>query len=360
MNITPSYQAALALLKGVNPKVYARGRNYENGGTKLSPYLTRGVLTLPQVRDAILQDYTTDESYKFLFELAWREYWQREWWFRGNSIKLDIKREQPLVESQLIPSSVVDATTGINALDTHIKNLYDSGYMFNHARMWTAGLVCNIAHTHWWQPSQWLYYHLLDGDPASNSLSWQWVANTFSSKRYLPAQSNIDKYTNSTQPGSYLDKEYSELADMKTPEQLQERSELNLHWSPPDSVKLGIDTGKPTLLYHSFWLNQDWHKDLDANRILVLEPSWFNKWPISDKVTQFIISLAEEIDGMQIYVGEFGELELGDDVRFMKHQSIRHWAGNGEDVTLMFPDVPKKSYNSFMSFWKQCEKSLKK
>jgi deoxyribodipyrimidine photo-lyase len=356
----PSYKNALQLLSEVNPKTYNYGRNYENGGTKLSPFITRGLLTLPQVRDVVLEQYSIEESYKFIFELAWREYWQREWWFRGDSIRSDIKRAQPGIESNLLPQAVLDAQTGIEVLDNQIRVLYEDGYMFNHARMWTAGLVCNIAHTHWWQPSQWLYYHLLDGDPASNSLSWQWVASTFGSKQYLPAQSNINKYTNSEQQRTYLDKEYAELAEMETPKELQKRTELNYAWQPPESDELIINKDKPTLLYHSFWLNQDWHKNLDANRILVLEPSWFDLWPVSEKVTQFIIDLAREIPGMQVYVGEYGFLDVGSDIKYKKHQSVTHWQGSGEDTELLFPDVPKKSYNSFMSFWKQCEKNLNK
>jgi deoxyribodipyrimidine photo-lyase len=360
MNFTPSYAYALDLLKEVNPIVYTRGRNYENGSTKLSPYITRGVLTLPQVRASVLENYTLEESYKFIYELAWREYWQREWWFRGDTIRSDIKRVQPGVESNLMPVSVIDAKTGIDVLDTQIGTLYETGYMFNHARMWLSGLICNIAHTHWWQPSLWLYYHLLDGDPASNSLSWQWVASTFGSKQYLPAQSNINAYTDSKQRDTYLDNEYSVLADMETPKELQKRIELNLVWQPPQVDDLKIEKEKPTLLYHSFWLNQEWHRSLDANRILVLEPSWFELWPVSDKVTQFIISLAREIPGMQVYIGEFDSLDLGVDIRYKKHQSVTHWKGKGEDVELLFPDVPKKSYNSFTSFWKQCEKFLNK
>ena len=362
MIVTPTYKEALQLLSEVNPKTYRYGRNYENGGTKLSPFITRGVLTLPQVRDAVLKNYSMEETYKFIFELAWREYWQREWWFRADDIRSDIKREQPVVESEFIPEAVNSAETGIKALDKHIQGLYDNGYMFNHARMWMAGLICNIVHTHWWQPSLWLYYHLLDGDPASNSLSWQWVAGTFSSKQYVPAQSNINKYTDSKQTDTYLDKEYAELADTPTPKQLQDRTELDLKWLAPDSDKLSIAPHKPTLLYHSFWLNQDWHKDLDANRILILEPSWFEKWPVSKKVTKFIVDLAKEIEGMEVYVGEYGDLhdQLGSDIRFMSHQSVTHWQGRGENIELLFPEVPKKSYSSFTSFWKQCEKYLNK
>jgi deoxyribodipyrimidine photo-lyase len=83
---------------------------------------------------------------------------------------------------------------------------------------------------------------------------------------------------------------------------------------------------------------------------------------VSEKVMQFIIDLARDIPGMQIYVGEFSDLvkQLSREVYYKKHQSVTHWTGNGEEAELMFPDVPKKSYNSFTSFWKQCEKHQNK
>mgnify|MGYP006195700273 CR=1 FL=1 len=60
--------------------------------------------------------------------------------------------------------------------------------------MYLAAMVCNNAKSHWLTPARWMYYHLLDGDLASNALSWQWVAGTFSHKKYIANQQNINKY----------------------------------------------------------------------------------------------------------------------------------------------------------------------
>ncbi|MEO5685193.1 MAG: FAD-binding domain-containing protein [Chitinophagaceae bacterium] len=69
--------------------------------------------------------------------------------------------------------NIAGAKTGITAIDEQITLLYETGYMHNPVRMYLAGITCNIGKAHWLQPARWMYYHLLDGDLASNSLSWQ-------------------------------------------------------------------------------------------------------------------------------------------------------------------------------------------
>ena len=357
---TPINDKALATLISINPISYARERNYLGKSTKLSVYITRGVLTLPQINTYLTGMYSKQENYKLLFELAWREYFQREWMMRGDAIFADIKSDQTGVESDDLPSNVVLASTGIGALDDGLRELYETGYVHNHMRMWLSGLIFNIGHTKWQQPAKWMYYYLLDGDPASNFLSWQWVAGTFSSKKYLPAQENINRYSETKQSNTFLDKDYDELSVIVTPSALKERQHIDLTWLPPEGDVVSIDPSKPTLLYHSFWLNADWHKEIAANRILIIEPSWFNKFPVSSMVTESIVNIAREIPDIQIYIGDIKDLapRLGNNTLFMSHPSVKHWPGTAESVPLLFPNVPLRSYNSFMSFWKQCEKSL--
>jgi deoxyribodipyrimidine photo-lyase len=357
MKIDP-YQDAKEKLHAIDPVKYQATRNYLGGSTRLSVYITRGVLTLPQIKDHLLKNFTKNQSYKLINELAWREYMQREWQIRGNAIFDDVKNKQEAVESADLPLSIIKAETGIQALDSGIKQLYETGYVDNHMRMWLAGLICNIAHTKWQKPAMWMYYHLLDGDPASNFLSWQWVAGTFSSKRYLPSQENINKYSKTIQINTFIDLSYEELSVIKTPLILKERMSENLTWVAPKTSDLIIDKAIPTVLYHSFWLNKDWRSEITANRVLVLEPAWFAKFPVSQKVTDSILEIAAEIPGIQIYFGNIEELvpHLGEEIYYMSHPSATHWRGTADEMPLLFPEVPLKSYNSFSSFWNQCLK----
>lgn len=354
------YKEARRKLEAIDPVKYQATRNYIGGSTRLSVYITRGVLTLPQIKEHLQKNFNNSQIYKLINELAWREYMQREWQIRGDAIFEDLKNKQEGVEYSDLPLNILNAETGINEIDNGIKQLYETGYVDNHMRLWLAGLICNVAHTKWQKPAAWMYYHLLDGDPASNFISWQWVAGTFSSKRYLPSQENINKYTKSVQHNTFLDISYEELAVIKTPSILKDRSSENIIWAPPETSDLKIDKSKPTVLYHSFWLNKDWKKELDANRILVLEPSWFEKFPVSQKVTDSILEIAAEIPDIQIFVGNIDELtpHLGNEIYYMSHPSVSGCPGKADQMPLLFPEIPLKSYNSFSSFWKQCEKFL--
>jgi len=94
--------------------------------------------------------------------------------------------------------------------------------------MYTAMLACNIACSHWSLPAKWMYYHLLDGDLASNTLSWQWVAGSFSSKKYYANQENINKYSGRNQQQSYLSFDYDAITKMPIPIALQEITSIEL------------------------------------------------------------------------------------------------------------------------------------
>ncbi len=352
-----SHSAARARLALVEPQYYSSRRNYVGESTMLSPYITRGSLTLPEVRDFVVEKYGHEKSQKLIFELAWREYWQHEWAMRGDAIYKDIKRTQERVVSMQLPQSVQSAETGINHIDNAIESFYETGYLHNHERLWIAGLVCNIAQTHWWQPSKWMYYHLLDGDVASNSLSWQWVAGTFSSKKYLPSQSNINEFACSTQSNTIIDHSYDELATMPVPEKLTSRCEAAFTWKKPDVAPALVDSTKHTYLYHPWWINPNWHAGKDGNRVLVLEPKWFELWPISEKVTDFIVNLALDIPGMQIHIGSVESLNINQEkATTMQHIYTREWNIQADTVPKLFPGIPNKPYQSFMSFWKQCQK----
>ncbi|WP_290708969.1 hypothetical protein, partial [Flavihumibacter sp. CACIAM 22H1] len=140
-----------------------------------------------------------------------------------------------------------------------------------------------------------MYYHLLDGDIASNTLSWQWTAGTFSSKKYLANQDNINYYFQSHQKNSFLDYSYEELYDRPVPDSLVSTHQPDFSTVLPDTPPPTIRPDLPVLLYHSYWLNPNWHKEEAANRLLILDPDHFRKFPVSKKVLDFILELAVDM-----------------------------------------------------------------
>lgn len=365
-----AYEKVLERVNAIDPIKYAKTRNYINGQlTYLSPYVSRGVISTKQVMDKIIEkQYPYPAIEKIIQELAWREYFQRVWQFKGSQIWEDLKQDQQKVVHHTMLEAIQQAQTGIESIDLAIHGLYEIGYMHNHSRMYIASIACNIGKAYWLTPSKWMYYHLLDGDIASNNCSWQWVSGVFSSKQYFCNQENINKYTFSKQQNTFLDKPYEQLINMDIPNALRDTTKLDLKTNLPTSNTPNIDTEIPTLIYNSYNLDPYWRKDENVNRVLLLEPSHFNQYPVSDKVIQFIIDLSKNIEGIQIFVGEIEEIKklyktdnLWDDQKIIskEHPAFTYYPGIKDQRDWMFPEVTGY-YPSFFSFWKKAERSFRK
>ena len=192
--------AANAALAKINPAQYERDRNFLNGSvSQLSPYLRHGVLSLAEARRQALKAGRNAE--KFITELAWRDYWQRLYQQLGNGIWLDREETKtglrPSDYKPDLPTDLTDAATTLACMDSFVADLKSTGYLHNHARMWFAAYVVHFRRVQWQAGAHWFLKHLLDGDPASNNLSWQWVASTFSNKPYIFNRENLERYTNS-------------------------------------------------------------------------------------------------------------------------------------------------------------------
>ncbi|SHF36922.1 deoxyribodipyrimidine photo-lyase [Cnuella takakiae] len=345
----------------IDPVRYAKTRNFIDGDiTYLSPYISRGVISLPQVGDAVLaKGYKPYEVEKFLQELAWREFFQKVWWQMGDRMFADIKQPQADVQHRRMIRSLADAQTGIEAIDEQIKGLYQTGYLHNHARMYIAGMACNLGRAHWQAPSEWMYYHLLDGDLASNTCSWQWVAGSFSSKKYIANQENINRYLHSNQRGTFLDCGYDTILDQDVPLAMQATTELQLETPLPAVQQLQLDDAKPLLLYNSYNLDPTWRQQDQANRVLVLEPEHFRQHPVSGKVLNFILALGQNIEGLQLWTGAVQDIP---GIRQMKvysrmHPVSAHYPGTKDPYPWMFPQV-QGQFGSFFSFWKKAARYL--
>lgn len=344
----------------IDPIKYGRTRNFLNGDvSRLSPYISRGVITTKQVVQMVLKDgYHRYKHEKWLQQLAWREYFQRVLQHKKDLAMVAIKNEQQLARSGF-PTAVLHAKTGINAIDHTIHELYETGYMHNHARMYVSSIVSNIASGDWREGASWMYYHLLDADVASNGCSWQWVCGSFSSKKYIANQENINKYSGSVQYGTFLDKTYDELPHIKAPEHLQVLESLQLETKLPQSDALKIDHDQPTLIYNFYNLDPQWHSGEKVNRILLLEPSHFAKYPVSKNTIEFILTLKDNIPGIQVFTGEISELKqlCNGKIICKEHPLFEYNGAEVEEREWMFKDV-NGYYPSFFSFWKKAEKVI--
>ncbi len=370
LSFPTEYEKALEKVNAIDPIKYAKTRNFINGQiTYLSPYISRGVISTKQVMEKIIEkQYPYPAIEKIIQELAWREFFQRVWQSKGLQIWDDLKQDQQEVVHHQMITSIQKANTGIESIDFAINGLYEKGYMHNHSRMYLASIACNIGKAHWIESSRWMYYHLLDGDIASNNCSWQWVAGAFSSKKYYCNQENVNKYTFSKQQNTFLDKPYEQLVDLPIPDALQETTVLDLTTNLPKSNTPNIDTELPTLIYNSYNLDPIWRKLEKVNRVLLLEPSHFNQYPVSDKVIEFIIDLSKNIEGIQVYTGEIADIENlyktnntweNQKIISKEHPAFAYYPGIKDQRDWMFPEV-NGYYPSFFGFWKKAERSFRK
>lgn len=359
MGFPSSLEAVYHRIDTFDPVSYARTRNFIDGGVSyLSPYLSRGFVTLSEVYTRLKnRGFSFSEMEKFIQELAWREYYTKTWFRLGDGIFQDIRHQQEGVLYHGIPAVIVHARTGIDTIDEHLASFSQTGYLHNHLRMYVASLACNVAHYHWSGPSAWMYYHLLDGDLASNALSWQWCAATFSNKRYYANQENINHYMHGEQRNTVLDCSYEELPYLPVPETFTEKfdfkpQEPNIPFHVPY-----INPELPTFVYSHYTLDPHFHQGEKGNRILVLEPSHFKRFPMSPLSIQFILELASQIPDLQVYYGEYAD--LGIQGIFRDHPINAHFQGQREAYSFLAPDLVG-DFPSFFSYWNPLKKRLEK
>jgi deoxyribodipyrimidine photo-lyase len=209
----PTRAYALEKLTAFIPKAglsYKNKRNYDFGPSnhnyvsQLSPFIRRRILTEPEILKAVLNKHGLSSAEKFVQEVFWRTYW-KGWLEMRPSVWLDYQNDLSRLENQIMTQSglrkswetACEGKTGIECFDSWAHELKETGYLHNHARMWFASIWIFTLNLPWQLGADFFLRHLLDGDPASNTLSWRWVAGIQTQgKTYLARRDNICKYTN--------------------------------------------------------------------------------------------------------------------------------------------------------------------
>jgi deoxyribodipyrimidine photo-lyase len=207
-----SRRAALEALRRFLPRAgteYAAQRNFDYGPAKrrntstLSAYVRYRLIREREILEATLQQHSPAAASKFVEEIFWRAYF-KGWMERHPAVWMHYRRDvQALVESLQAHSDLrtryetaLHASTGIDCFDAWVRELKSTGYLHNHARMWFASIWVFTLQLPWQLGADFFYRHLVDGDPASNTLSWRWVCGLHTKgKTYLARVSNINLYT---------------------------------------------------------------------------------------------------------------------------------------------------------------------
>src|SRR6056300_936423 len=209
---TPSLSAAQQQLDAFIPNAgayYAQHRNFDFGlenranVSTLSPYIRRRVLTETTVLKQVLTRHSPKDAEKFIQEIFWRTYWKgwlelrpAIWQDYRTSLDRHINDIQTQSGLRQRWAAACTGETGIDCFDSWAKELVETGYLHNHARMWFASIWVFTLELPWELGADFFMRHLLDGDPASNTLSWRWVCGMHTAgKTYLARADNIAKFT---------------------------------------------------------------------------------------------------------------------------------------------------------------------
>ena len=209
MNFIPTRASALEKLdyfieNGL--KDYSKARNFDYGPDKrdntscLSPYISHGAINEIEVIKKSLNKFSFSKNEKFIQEVLWRTYWKGWLELRPNVwtdflVELNsIKNKYKDNENYL---NAIEGNTNIECFNYWVKELKDTNYLHNHTRMWFASIWIFTFDLPWQLGAEFFLKHLLDGDPASNTLGWRWVAGIQTQgKHYLASEWNIKKFTN--------------------------------------------------------------------------------------------------------------------------------------------------------------------
>jgi|TARA_B110000259_G_scaffold85345_1_gene99486 deoxyribodipyrimidine photo-lyase len=212
-NLLPTRAAGLLALQEFIPNMgthYENKRNYDYGLNKhkavstLSFYICRRLITEKEVVCASVTAHGPDVSKKFIEEVIWRGYF-KGWLERRpqvwDSYVSGLYNDCILLENNHLLRQKIEraesAQTGLDYFDEWARELLDTGYLHNHARMWFASIWIFTLGLPWRLGADFFYRHLLDGDAASNTLSWRWVAGLHTrGKPYIARAENISMFTN--------------------------------------------------------------------------------------------------------------------------------------------------------------------
>ena len=185
---------------------YSKLRNFDYGPDNrsniscLSPYITHGVISECEVIKKSLSKFSFSKNEKFIQEVLWRTYW-KGWLELRPNVWTDYLNELKKIREEFKDNqnykNAIEGNTNIECFNEWIKELKETNYLHNHTRMWFASIWIFTLDLPWQLGAEFFMKHLYDGDAASNTLGWRWVAGIQTQgKNYLASEWNIKKFTN--------------------------------------------------------------------------------------------------------------------------------------------------------------------
>ena len=341
---------------------YSKLRNFDFGPDKrsnvscLSPYITHGVLNEVEIIKKSLAKYSFNKNEKFIQEVLWRTYWKgwlelRPSVWSDYIISLNSIREKYKDDINYIKA--IEGKTNIECFDEWVKELKTHNYLHNHTRMWFASIWIFTLDLPWQLGAEFFLKHLYDGDAASNTLGWRWVAGIQTQgKHYLASEWNIKKFTNNrfqniklneNAPPKMADKTYSIIKN--------------------DFINPTINEDKTLIIFEnslSFEISN--LKEFKFNKIiLVVNSNEFRQVKLSDNVIKFKSELIndqlERIESLSINC----EIVSVDKLKEIKSDFYILYPSVGENLDFVMSNLSnyKFIYRELDQFsWQFCNKGF--
>jgi deoxyribodipyrimidine photo-lyase len=273
---------------------YSKLRNFDFGPDNrsniscLSPYITHGTINELEVVDKSLKKFSFAKNEKFIQEVLWRVYWKGWLELRPNvwsdylielgKVKDEFKNNQNYLDA-------IEGNTNVDCFNQWVIELKENNYLHNHTRMWFASIWIFTLKLPWQLGAEFFMQHLYDGDTASNTLGWRWVAGVQTQgKHYLASEWNINKFTNNRFKNIKLNENAKPIFDDKiysVTNKSFENSEI------PEDKTLLIFENNMTFEFSDF-------KEHKFKKILLVSNSTNRTIKLSEKVLKFKANLLED------------------------------------------------------------------
>ena len=298
MNLKPSRTFALEKLDNFIDKSlidYSKLRNFDYGPENrtnvsgLSPYVSHGIINEIEIINKSLKKYSFVKNEKFIQEILWRVYWKGWLELRPNvwlDYLNDLKKIKENFKNNQTYLIAIDGKTNIECFNYWVNELKENNYLHNHTRMWFASIWIFTLKLPWQLGAEFLLQHLYDGDAASNTLGWRWVAGIQTKgKNYLASEWNIKKFTNNRFQNIKLNKNAVPIL-----------SEKNYSINNKDFVNVEILENQSLLVFeNNLSFETTDFQDIKFKKILLIDhKNNYRTISLSESVTNFKSSLLED------------------------------------------------------------------
>ena len=311
MNFATSRQEALDVLENYIEKnifTYTAQRNFDFGPINrkniscLSPYITHRLISEYEVTKKALSKYPYQKVEKFIQEIFWRVYW-KGWLELRPKVWTDFVEDLKNVGNSNEYEKAINGETDIDCFNDWVKELKENNYLHNHTRMWFASIWIFTLNLPWQKGAEFFLRELYDGDAASNTLSWRWVAGIQTKgKNYIAQNWNINKFTNN---------KYKDLTLNESPQPIIDKREYKI--SP---ISIGNnETKSDSLVFFENELNfQSFNTDNYKKVYCILLSNEERQVKLGNKVLEYkkkIIKNQIQISGLKIeYIEGIKFIEL--------------------------------------------------